>query len=98
MLMGVFHTGFTIKDNPSNLLLLIFFIITSIVLVICIRQQYLINQNQFLLSMIEHHAEAITMIKKVKHKLTNDHVKELANKMLDYKYAQIDEMKKYIDK
>ena len=94
-LMGVYHAGFDAINSPSknNILLLIFFIIISTIIVISIKNQYGINQRQYLLSMIEHHSAAITMSEKVKHKLTDNRIKNLADNIINSQTNEINEMK-----
>lgn len=93
-LMGTYHAGFDVINNFSNknVAMLIFFVVVSIILVLYIKQQYGINQEQFLLSMIEHHSAAITMSEKVKPKLTDNRAKILADQIITSQSEEIDEM------
>lgn len=94
-LMGTYHSGFDVIINPSkkNIAILLYFIIISVILIMYIKQQYGINQEQFLLSMIEHHSAAITMSEKVKPKLTDNRVKNLVDNIITSQSKEINEMK-----
>jgi hypothetical protein len=99
-LMGAFDVAMMCNDNScsnTSYIILISLIIISIMLVVSIKQQYGIGQEQFILSMIEHHAMALTMAKKAKPKLTDKKVKAIADDILVSQCRQIDEMKRLLD-
>lgn len=87
LLMGIYETFMHQQ--------IIFFLISvtfSIMLVIMIRNQYGINEDHFLLSMIEHHSAALTMADKIKSKTSDVRIIKLADNILESQSREIEEM------
>lgn len=71
---------------------LIGLVIAIVVLSYMIRQQKTINQDQFMLGMIEHHQMAIDMARLVKPKVTDPRLKTLVNNIITSQSGEISEM------
>jgi hypothetical protein len=96
---GLFQSGIMLTKNRSvfNIALLIFFIIVSAILIICIKKQLGIDQEQFLLSMIEHHSTGIGMSEKAKEKVSDHRVKTLINNIIQNQEKEIADMKNILN-
>lgn len=79
--------------NPQSLnLLVITLIFVTILTGWMIRRQTLINDNQFLKSMIEHHSGAVLMASKILSKTQNKQVFDLANSIIQSQIPEINSM------
>lgn len=88
MLMAIIMIGLV----PLFIIILFILIIGVAILTWLIYNQKGINQNQFMLSMIEHHEMAIEMVKQVKPKLNDVRVKNIAQEIEQSQQKQIDEL------
>jgi hypothetical protein len=72
-------------------------LILTLLSTFAIRQQFLINDNQFLKSMIEHHASALLMSKQALKSSQNSKVRQLANQITDSQSQEIQLMQSLIN-
>jgi len=72
ILMYYYHTTY----NKINFMIL--FIMFSVIMIIMLRKQYFINDNDYLKRMISHHSTALTTSYKIKEKTKNDKVKKIS--------------------
>ena len=92
MLMGLIQL-FMLKEDFSNNMfwvLTILIIIIVLSLVYAIREQWLIDDKQFELSMIEHHAMAIAMANKFKNRTRDPELYQLSNDIINSQQSEID--------
>lgn len=96
--MGIFGAAYMLFNHYTNedLYLLMFFIIITGLIVVSIREQYGVDKDQFLLSMIEHHSAALTMAQKIKPKTDDQQVKKLADNIIESQTAEIIQMKQML--
>ena len=76
--------------------LLILFIILSILLVLIIRYQVAVNDNNWLKRMISHHSTALTTSKPILKKTKNKEVEKLAKSIIRSQKDEIRLMKKIL--
>ena len=76
--MSVFSVGIILSISISILLL---------------RQQLLVDDNQWLRRMIPHHSTALTTTHKIYNRTTNPKIKELAKEIIDTQEKEIQLMK-----
>lgn len=81
-------------DSNSNILL-IGMITTTILL--CIRNQYMIDDAEYLNGMIPHHSMAILMSKRILDKTSNCKIRKLANEIIKSQENEIELMKNIYD-
>jgi predicted neutral ceramidase superfamily lipid hydrolase len=79
------------QQKKWNILIIAFSVTLLVGSFIFIRQQTAINDEQFLKSMISHHASAILMCEEAS--ITDPEIKELCNEILANQQSEIDEMK-----
>lgn len=87
-LMILFH--FIMTGNKDNNIS--FWLIISILIFVCIRTQFLVNDEQFLNGMIPHHSMALLMSKKIVLTTKNNRIKKLAQSIIDSQTQEIKEM------
>ena len=61
-----------------------------------LRNQFLVNDKQWLKRMITHHSTAITTSKNIHRKTKSNKIKQLANEIIDTQLKEIQLMKKYL--
>lgn len=99
LLMGAVEMGMILtmdkKSDNHDVYLKFFFVLLvgSLALFLVIRKQIGVGQKQFLSSMIEHHGMAIAMTEKVKPKVKNAQLCNLANNIINSQKKEIEEMK-----
>ena len=71
--------------------------IITLIIVYIIRYQVFINDDQFLLSMIEHHQMAVDMSDRILEKSNNQQVKLLATNIINSQLGEIEYMKKLLN-
>ena len=81
-----------------NITLIIISIFIIIITFIAIRNQFLINDYQYLNGMIPHHSMAILMSKRIKNKSKDPQVIELANSIIQSQNTEIIQMNNIIKK
>lgn len=91
-LMMSFHFIMTGDTNNSISYNIIFSIVTSILIFVCIRTQFLVDDIQFLNGMIPHHSMALLMSKKIVLTTKNDRIKKLAQSIINSQTYEIKEM------
>ena len=70
----------------------------SMILLLMIRQQILINDEQFTKAMIEHHSMAVQMATAIKNKTSNPNVLKLAQEIITSQSQEIRLMKSWLTK
>ncbi|AYV78012.1 MAG: hypothetical protein Edafosvirus3_90 [Edafosvirus sp.] len=96
LLMGItmiLIDGIIMKNIPMILISLLI----GIVLIILIRRQILIDDNEFLKSMIEHHDMALLMATEIKKKTKNNNIRQLADLILKTQQNEINIMKSWLN-
>jgi hypothetical protein len=91
-LMMLFHF---INNNSTQHILI--FMAISILIFMCIRTQFLIDDTQFLNGMIPHHSMAVLMSQNIIKKTSNDKIKKLAQSIIDSQSKEIKEMNDILD-
>ena len=71
------------------------FMSISIILLL-LREQFLVNEHQWLLRMIPHHSTALTTSEKIYNRTKNKKIKELASDIIKTQEREIDLMKLYL--
>jgi len=61
-----------------------------------LREQFLVNDNQWLKRMISHHLTALTTSKKIALRTKNEKVRKLANEIIETQEREIRQMKDLI--
>lgn len=84
------------SHEPNFIAIIILSIIITCMLYI-IRHQIGINENQFMLSMIDHHNKSLTMANKILPKIKDKRIKILVNHMIKTQYEEIKIMKKILN-
>lgn len=79
-----------------NTIIIAVSIITGLALFVFIQQQTLVGDQQFLRSMIPHHAGAITMCEEAQ--LTDPEIKQLCVEIIQSQQAEIDQMKAIMER
>lgn len=87
-LMMIFFMLF-MHNYEHNLSLAIIFIILTIAIGLLVRYQVFINDEQFLLSMIEHHQMALDMATKIKEKTKDKKIIDLADNIIENQTKEI---------
>ena len=77
--------------------LLIFFIILSLLLIVILRLQIGVNDNNWLKRMISHHSTALTTSKKIVNRTKNKEVKDLAKSIIKEQENEIKIMEKILN-
>lgn len=90
VLMFYSHTG------ELDTKMLAFFTILSIALIIALKQQFLVDDEQWLKRMISHHSTAITTSKKILEKTENPEIKKLATDIVKAQEEEIKIMSKLL--
>lgn len=88
--MGAYELG-VMADTP-NIPGLVILIVLSVLMIQAIREQILIGDRQFLLSMIEHHSAALTMSKRIRCKTSDPFILKLTDGILDSQNREIEQM------
>jgi len=91
-LVELLMIGLLIVWLPYFTLLLLILIVGIALFTYLIYYQVGINENQFMLSMIEHHQMAIEMAKQVKSKTQNPQLIKIINDIITSQQQEIDEM------
>lgn len=97
--MGVIEIGIILMQSGFSSFEFIFFVIfvfLSIIMGIIIREQVGINEDQFMLSMIEHHAMALQMVEKTKDTYKDIRVVKLGDDISSSQKEEIKLMKKLL--
>lgn len=93
MILLMFYSMDMSKHHLSKYIVAVVMLLIAIaVLSYAIRQQKTINQDQFMLGMIEHHQMAIDMSNLVGSKVTDLRLKKLVNDIITSQSGEIDEM------
>ena len=90
ILMHYAHSG------DMKVQLMIMFIIVSILIIIFLRKQYLIGDNDWLKRMISHHSTALLTSHQIKKKTKDNKVKKLANDIIETQEREIKLMKQLL--
>ena len=77
--------------------LLIFFIVLSLLLIVILRLQIGVNDNNWLKRMISHHSTALTTSKKIVNRTKNKEVKDLAKSIIKEQENEIKIMEKILN-
>lgn len=91
-LVELLMVGLFVIWNPIFYLFLIILITGIAILTYLIYNQIGINENQFMLSMIEHHEMALEMATKVRPKTVDDELITVIEEILESQQRQIDQM------
>jgi cation transport ATPase len=83
-------------DKRRNAAIMAASIIAALLLYVFIRQQTAISNEQFLRSMIPHHAGAITMCERAP--ITDPEIKELCGEIISAQQAEINQMEAILDR
>lgn len=89
LFMGIYY-------KTLHIMIIGLFLVT--INIICIRTQFMINTEQYILGMIPHHSMAILMSKKLLDKnksIVNTKITELANNIIKTQENEIEIMKNY---
>jgi len=76
-----------------NMSVFLFGVILSIIVTIILRQQFLVEDKQWLRRMISHHSTALTTSNKIYNKSNNPKILKLANKIINTQEKEITLMK-----
>lgn len=95
LLMGVLMAIISYAIS-QNYLKLFISILLMFILIILIRQQIFINDNEFMKGMIEHHSMALLMAEKIREKTQNNKLKSLANNIITSQQKEINLMKQWL--
>ena len=82
---------------PSFTVILVLLIIGIILFTALIYWQIGINENQFMLSMIEHHSMAIAMAEQIKPKTQDPKLRKIVDNILESQQREIDQMQGILD-
>ena len=82
--------GFWYKEFP----ILLFGLILIIINLLCIRTQFLVSTNQYIIGMIPHHSMAIHMSKKLIKNEEKSNIKDFVNNIISTQEEEIKFMKK----
>jgi uncharacterized protein (DUF305 family) len=91
VIMELFFMNTMYHDKKLNILVIIISIFILILFFVFIQQQVGISDEQFLRSMIPHHAAAILMCEKAN--LHDPEIKELCQNIISSQQSEIDQMK-----
>ncbi len=101
-LMGAIEIGmiiFILKlYDFFYIMLLLILLLISAILVYVIYYQIGINENQFMLAMIEHHSMALQMVNGVKPKTTDPELLSIMDEILESQQREIDQMKNILER
>ncbi len=81
-----------------NLNIFLIGLILFFIVLILMRSQFMVTDNQYLKRMISHHSTAITTSKKIIKKTNNKNLKKLAEEIIDTQEKEIILMKKLLEK
>ncbi len=84
-------------SGKFNIKLLVLFIILSLVLILMLRNQFLICDNNWLKRMISHHSTALTTSHKIEKRTKNKEIKKLANEIIETQEREIKLMKSLLE-
>lgn len=87
----IFFSMVYMRDSNTNMYMICIFAI--IILFYAIRQQFFVDDVQYLRGMIPHHSMAVLMSKKIKEKSKNPQVINLANNIIESQNREINLMK-----
>jgi uncharacterized protein (DUF305 family) len=90
-LMGAMY-----PNRKANVVIAVLSVAATVVFFVCIRQQTAVADEQFLKSMIPHHAGAILMCDQAP--LQDAEIKELCTKIISSQQSEIDQMKAILDR
>lgn len=97
-LIELLMVGFLMKIwYPIYSIILLILIISIILFTWMIYEQVGINDNQFMLTMIEHHQMAVDMVRRVRPKTKNKKLIELMNNIETSQEEEIEQMKEMLD-
>jgi hypothetical protein len=83
VLMHYSHSG------NLNMSMLLLFILMSAILVVMLREQFLVDDNQWLKRMISHHSTALTTSHKIRERTKNEKVRKLATNIIKTQEEEI---------
>ena len=86
-----------IAHNKFNIHYFVFGILLLILVVLVIRNQLYIDDNQYLRRMISHHSTALTTSHKILKRTTNDKLAKLAKDIIDTQEREISIMKQMLN-
>ena len=82
-----------------NIKLFLFGVLLSIIItIILLRQQFLVNDNQWLRRMISHHSTALTTSHKIYKRTYNPNIKKLAKEIINTQEKEIKLMRELLQK
>jgi hypothetical protein len=90
-LMGAIY-----PNRKANVVIAVLSVPAAIAFFVCIRQQTAVTDEQFLKSMIPHHAGAILMCEQAP--LQDAEIKELCTKIISSQQSEINQMKAILDR
>ena len=90
ILMFYHHSG------KLNVQLLALFMTLSIILVLMLRNQFLMSDQDWVKRMISHHSTALTTSHKIKNRTKNQKIKELATQIVETQERKIKMMKRLL--
>ena len=86
-----------IAMGKMNYKLFIFGILLSVsITIFLLRNQYIVNDNQWLKRMISHHSTALTTSHNIYKKTNNPRIKKLSKEIIDTQEREISEMKSMV--
>jgi len=95
--LGLMSDHMMLNSNDKNFYM-IMMIGLAVVSAYFIRKQILINDKQFLLSMIEHHSSALLMAGEISEKTNDPDIKKLADNIVKSQTDEINLMKNLVNK
>jgi hypothetical protein len=84
------------KKNKLNILIITISVIVLVASFVFIREQTAVNDEQFIASMIPHHSSAILMCEQAD--IQDPELKELCEEIISNQQAEIDQMKKILQR
>ena len=79
-----------------NVKLFLLFMIFSIIVVLMLRTQFLVGDDDWLKRMISHHSTALTTSHKIQKRTKNKKIKKLANEIIETQEREIKLMKELL--
>ena len=95
IILEVFLMNRMYPNKKMNIILIAIVLVVLIILFISIRQQIAVSDEQFLKSMIPHHAGAILMCEKAS--INDAEIRELCRRIISSQQSEIDQMKSKLD-
>lgn len=95
-LMGLIHYIIMLGQGHHSIEVwygILLWTLLSVVFIVLIRKQTLVNDTQFLKGMTEHHDMALLMSERIKEKTDDQDISEFAQHIIDTQQAEIDWMK-----